>query len=233
MWKVILPDDHDLCIRRFLEEIDGLGVNKRKKAVLHVGSHMGEEVPAYLDFSYSPIYLVEANPEVSPALQEKFKSNDRITVFPFAVSDRSGTTEFVIHKTEKGGMESSGLLNLKMLGEIVPSFNSEVRYEVPTITLDSLMEKEALIEKIGLLVIDVQGAEMLVLKGGGNFLKNVDAVICEVNLIQTYEGCPLESEIDEVFKKLGFTKRLGIYHELYDKDGRFPAWGECLWYRKT
>lgn len=232
MKKLILVDDHDLCIRTFLKEIDDIGILGDARGVLHVGAHMGEEVRAYKDFSYNPIYLVEANPEILPKLAEKFKADDDVQILSTAVGSKNGTTEFVVHRTKKGGMESSGLLNLEKLGTIVPVFESESKYQVPVTTIDSLAESLNLAGRIGLMVLDIQGAEMMALSGASAFLQQVDAVICEVNLIRNYESCPLEEDIDRIFAEAGFVKQMGIYHELYDATGRFPAWGECLWHRQ-
>lgn len=232
MKRLILPDDHDLCIRTFLAEIQRLGLPGPQKGVLHIGAHMGEEVPAYLDYEYAPIYLVEANPEIIPALESKFEDQTQVHVLAQAIGATEGTVEFVVHQTAKGGMESSSLLALEQLGKIVPVFNSERCHRVSMTTVDILAQRLDLGSQVGLMVLDIQGAERLALQGAGHFLNQVDAVICEVNLIQNYEGCALEAEIDEIFKSAGYTKQLAIYHELYDQNGRFPAWGECLWCRQ-
>lgn len=228
--KHILPDDHDLCIRIFLKEIDSLSPGTRK-GVLHIGAHVGEEVSAYLDSSYSPIYLIEANPEILPTLNKKFEEMSDVHVIGTAVGDTNGTVEFVIHKTAKGGMESSSILPLARLGQIVPIFNSDARYSVPQCTIDELAKTHELQGKIDLLVIDIQGAELAALHGAARALQTIDFVVCEVNLINNYAGGALENEVDAFFEAAGFTKRLAIYHELYDANGRFPAWGECLWQR--
>lgn len=232
MKQLILPDDHDLCMRTFLKEIDALNLPGAARGVLHVGAHMGEEVAAYRDHGYAPIYLVEANPEVLPQLSAKFDADDAVHIVPTAVGDREGQTEFVVHRTTKGGMESSGLLDLDRLGAIVPVFDSASRYQVDVTTIDHLAAQFDLAGRVRLMVLDIQGAELLALSGASAFLQQVDVVICEVNLIMNYQSCPLEADIDRLFAAAGFTKRLGIYHELYDQTGRFPAWGECLWYRQ-
>jgi FkbM family methyltransferase len=231
MRSLVLPDDHDLCVRLFLEEID-TAIEKDKTGVVHVGAHMGEEVPAYRDFGWSPMYLIEANPEVVPALSAKFDGQNDVSVLPIAVGDREGEIDFAVHKTKKGGMESASILPLWKLGEIVPVFSSDSVHKVPISTIDLLSSSGAFTEKVGLVVIDVQGAELLVLKGAKQFLQTVDAVICEVNLIENYKGCALEQEIVEYMEALGFYGRLAIYHELYDASGTFPAWGERLWLRQ-
>ena len=38
--------------------------------------------------------------------------------------------------------------------------------------------------------IDVQGSELLVLKGMGDYLRSLDMLIIEVHLIETLRGCP-------------------------------------------
>jgi hypothetical protein len=77
--------------------------------------------------------------------------------------------------------------------------------------------------------LDIQGAELLALQGAMSMLEYTDAIICEVNLIETYEGCALEEEISNFLEKQGFYNSITIYHELYNGDKRFPAWGEGLW----
>lgn len=226
MKQLILPDDHDLCIRTFLTEISNLsGTNL--KGVLHVGAHMGEEVPAYIEWGFDPIYLVEANPEILPALSSKFEGQG-VHIIPVAVGEENGTVQFTVHRTAKGSMESAGILPLDRLGEIVPVFNSDDTYTVPMVTIDHLAQER---RSIDLLTLDIQGAEMHALRGAKRFLSDVSFVICEVNLISNYKDCALERDIDEFMAAAGFTKRLAIYHELYDQNGRFPAWGECLWQR--
>lgn len=233
MKKLILADDHDLCIRTFLQEITRVDPLGERGGVLHVGAHMGEEVPAYQDAGYKRIHLVEANPEVLPQLSEKFAGIPMIEIIPVAVGESSGTADFVVHKTIKGGMESSGMLALDRLGEIVPVFNSDIHHKVPMVTIDELFVQHGLHRAVDLLVIDIQGAELQALRGAVMALREVVHVICEVNLISNYKGCPLERDIDAFMDAQGFDKILAIYHELYDEKGRFPGWGECLWRRKT
>ena len=54
--------------------------------------------------------------------------------------------------------------------------------------------------------IDVQGAELLVLKGAENTLKTVNAVYTEVNTDYVYKNCALIEEIDEYLFSLGFKR---------------------------
>ena len=78
----------------------------------------------------------------------------------------------------------------------------------------------------------LQGAELMALEGATLLLEQVNAVICEVNLIENYKGGALEHEIEALLTDRGFFRHFTIYHELYEDDRCFPAWGEGLWIKK-
>jgi hypothetical protein len=54
--------------------------------------------------------------------------------------------------------------------------------------------------------IDVQGAELQAIKGMGNLVRAVDAIYCEVNKEELYEGCAVVNEIDEYLKNYHFQR---------------------------
>ncbi len=229
MDRLILPDEHDIAIQKLLEKIPEKIAEGAEAAVLHIGAHMGEEVPFYIAKGFKNIYLVEANPDVADRLSDKFSGNSRVQVFNLAICDKTGIADLIVHETIKGSVESASILELKELGKIVPVFDSSKKYSVPSNTLDGFVLEHNLQSKIDLLTLDIQGAELLALTSGRNCLRDVSALICETNLIENYEGCPSEQEIDNFLENMGFKKILGVYHELYTRDDRFPAWGECLW----
>lgn len=233
MNSIIIPDDHQVSIQKILERLPNDIVGQKGAVLLHIGAHLGEEVPFYLAHGFTEIYLVEANPEVAVKLSDKFSSLRNIYVINKAISDKEGVVELIVHETKKGSVESSSLLMLKKLGEIVPVFNSEKKVLVPSTTLDALVDELKIQEKIKLLCIDIQGAELMALSCGSKLLETVEAVICEVNLIETYEGCALEADIDSLMARSNFYKEFSVYHELYDSTGSFPAWGECLWLKQN
>jgi FkbM family methyltransferase len=229
MDSIILPDDHQVCINLLLEKVDSKLSNSNLTGVVHLGAHMGEEVLAYKRSGYESIVLCEANPHLFEPLQRRFESDSSIKVVHAAIADTDGHVDFYLHETEKGSVESASLLPLKRLGEIVPVFSSKNVVSVPSISLDTLSDDLSLDGMTKLLTIDIQGAERLALQGGRRYLSTVEAIICEVNLIENYDGCVLEPDLDLLFEQLGFIKQFGIYHELYSDDDRFCAWGECLW----
>ena len=52
--------------------------------------------------------------------------------------------------------------------------------------------------------LDIQGAELLALKGAGEILKHIDYIYTEVNVNELYEGCALLPELESFLKKRGF-----------------------------
>ncbi|QJR81846.1 FkbM family methyltransferase [Alteromonas pelagimontana] len=232
MKNITIPDNHEHSIDLILSNLANFFADDRKsnklRTVLHIGAHKGEEVPYYLKFGFTKIYLVEAIPELVNHLEEKYYASDSVAVFHRAISNCNGTTEFSIHKTKKGSVESSSLLPLKALGEIVPVFDSRRKIEVPVSTIDYFVASLG-IDEVNLLCLDIQGAELMALQGAEGTLRNLDCLICEVNLLENYEGGAQEKDIEDWLFKRGFVKIFTIYHELYKGDHTFPAWGEGLW----
>ncbi|OPX35238.1 MAG: hypothetical protein B1H11_09425 [Desulfobacteraceae bacterium 4484_190.1] len=75
--------------------------------------------------------------------------------------------------------------------------NVLTRYNVKMTRFDKLFESRQW-ERPCLCKIDVQGAELTVLRGMGEKIRSLDMLIVEVNLIERLRGCP------EVFTVLRF-----------------------------
>lgn len=71
---------------------------------------------------------------------------------------------------------------------------------------------------------DIQGAELLALKGADKYIKNVDAIYLEVNEKELYKNCGLIHEIDAFLSNYGFTREITFMTP--------HGWGDAL-YVKT
>lgn len=83
--------------------------------------------------------------------------------------------------------------------------------EVETISLDYFVDQNK-IDAIDFIKIDVQGAELDIIKGGKKSLENVLQIVCEVEFIPHYENQPLFGDVCTYLEKydLMFNKFLGL-----------------------
>lgn len=227
--RPIAADDHRATIEQFLAVL-----TRPLRTVVHVGAHAGEEVDAYRRHGARRILLVEANPASCEALAAAFGSIADVDVIHAAVTDHEGTDRLLLHTNARGETESASLLRMKRLGEIVSTLRTEGAVEVPAKTLDRILEEAGVdVSEIGLLVCDVQGAELSVLRGAPRTLSAINAVLTEVALVELYEGAAGEEEVATLLVNAGLNEVAGVDYELYEGDRRFRAWGDRLFVRRT
>jgi len=222
-----LPDDHDAMIELFLAE---LAERIPLRGVIHVGAHDGQEVPHYLARGMTPVTLIEANPAWAEVLSERYRGNDDVSVVHCAVGEEDGEVELNINVSRSGSDEASSILPLKRLSEIVPTLQTRRSVRVPARTLASLA-RERDWSRCNFLNMDIQGAELMALRGAGPLLDQLEAILVETNVIEMYAGCGTLDEFDAELGSVDFICVERVLHELYDERGTFPAWGESLYLR--
>jgi len=204
------------------------------RGIIHIGAHEGEEVEQYLAQGFQKVVLIEANPHWFEILLRKFGDDARIKIFNYAICDRNGVIDLHIHTSRSGSTEPASILPMKRFKEIVRTLHTPNTVPVPAITLDGLFETHDLDPgEYNFINIDIQGAELLAFRGASKALAAADVVISEVNLLEMYEGGPLEEEIVKFLSQCGFEKKDVVYHTLYDESSTFPAWGECLFVKRV
>ncbi len=60
--------------------------------------------------------------------------------------------------------------------------------------------------KINMWNLDIQGVELLAMKGGLNALKHVEVIYTEVNEKELYKGCVRLEVLDDFLKNQGFKR---------------------------
>ena len=73
--------------------------------------------------------------------------------------------------------------------------------------------------------LDIQGAELLALRGFGRELNKVDYVYCEVNTRELYENCSQINELDEFLLDQGLVR--------VDLKMTRHGWGDALYVRSS
>ena len=179
-----------------------LGVNIR--GVIHIGACMAEEFPMYDELNINDVVWIEANPEIAYKLIKKFQNLKRQKVYSFAATDLSHK---MITLNVTNNLQSSSILKLKRHKKYYPQITVEKTVNVFTLTLDDLFSACRLkIEKYNFLNIDIQGAELLALKGARNILKKIDYVYTEVNKDELYKDCCMIEDIDKYLSSFGFER---------------------------
>lgn len=218
----IVPDDHAASIEHFLGVLESA-----PEAVIHVGAHEGQEVAAYLAAGARSVVLVEANPAHVATLRDRFAGTPQVRVVACAAGAEPGTAELRLHTSRSGDTQAASLLELAELGE-VGTVRTQGAVEVDVRTLDEI----AAGERCDLLVVDVQGAELLALRGATELLSRVAAVVCEIELRPLYAGAPAEQAIVELLATAGLERADALSYELTTAAGeRRLAWSDVLFVR--
>ena len=167
--------------------------------ILHIGAHRGQEAEKYSVLDKSVIWI-EAIPSVYQDLLkniEKFKKQDG---YQALLGDKSSAKQRI--NLSSNSYESSSIFefgvdmnhkNLSMVDFI----------EVPMVRLDGMFTLKQL-QMYKHWVIDVQGAELLVLQGAGDLLSNVTSFEIEVSTKAEYRGGAKWHEIRDFLDNFGF-----------------------------
>ena len=95
-----------------------------------------------------------------------------------------------------------------------------------TVTIDTFFKRNNLdASKYTFWNIDIQGAELLALKGAEESLKFATALFVEVNEKELYENCALIGDIDKFLLERGFTRA----HTNITQYG----WGDALYLKSS
>lgn len=193
------------------------------RGVIHVGAHQAGELEDYLRMGFSKILYVEANPALIPALRAKAQAHGgKVIIVHAAASDADGTVRLRVTSMD----QSSSILPLAKHKDIYPSIREVAQVEVRGRRLDTLLAEEGLrAEDFNFLNLDIQGAELMALRGATGLLAGIEAVNTEVNLQELYQGAGLLGELEQFMAKLGFGRAAMVtpWH---------PSWGDAFYVRK-
>ena len=184
---------------------------------VHIGAHTCEELPFYYNIGLddSNIIWFEANPVL---VEQNKKRLPNIQIHQAMLAENDGEyRSFMI--TNNG--QSSSFLEFGTHKDLYREVVEVDRITLKTSTLDSYK----LPKKYNFINIDVQGAELHVLKGALETLKNIDFLYVEVNIHEVYIGCGLLHEVNALLEPLGFIK---AESDVSNSSG----WGDVLYIKK-
>ncbi len=160
-----------------------------KEIIIEVGSHTGTDTEHLLKEN-SILYCFEPNHELYANLYNKYKYNNNVFVFPFAVDKQSGFRQFNVQTVANKGCSSLNNFN-QTIGDVWKDrtdFSFGDMYMVPTISLKDFINMYRL-PRIDYLWIDAQGSDFDVIHGLGDKLHMVQNGKCEAALnVALYEN---------------------------------------------
>jgi len=193
--------------------------NIAPKGVLHVGASEGQEAYAYYLQGVKRTIWIEAIPDIFNKLVQNIKKYPDALAINACVSDVDGN-EMLFNIASNDG-QSSSLLELGTHKIAHPSVHYTHTIEVVTRRIDTLLSGYDL-TGFDFLTIDLQGAELLALKGMGELIDGFKYAYIEVNREELYKGCAMVWEIDEYLKD--FER---VETKFTDK-----GWGDALYIKK-
>ncbi|KFA91732.1 FkbM family methyltransferase [Archangium violaceum] len=199
----------------------------KPQGIIYAGAHVGENVGAFLDAGFESVLCIEPNPEDFSQLERH--ASARVRCVHAAVSDREGTSAYYM---VPGVPTLNSLLKpddeywVKLVGKEMADAHAPTRVEVRTLRLDTAVERHGGGVPYNALYLNIQGGELLALKGAPRTLEGLDTVFTEVNFERRYEGCALFEEVDAFLREQGF--RL-MYLEKFPHSG--GQHGEALYRR--
>jgi len=186
----------DIFSLKFIKQING---------IIHIGAHDCEERIKYLSrfdcITDNDIIWIDA---LKHKVEEMKSQNSSIRIFNECIGDKDN--ELVTFKVTNN-FQSSSFLKLKDHLIEHPDIHEIAEIEMKTKTLKTFYDENKLkYDKYNFMALDIQGAELLALKGAGEILNSVEYIYIEVNTKELYENCALLPEIDEYLSKFGFTR---------------------------
>tara|TARA_R110000824_G_scaffold282940_4_gene471211 strand:- start:6203 stop:6844 length:642 start_codon:yes stop_codon:yes gene_type:complete len=197
------------------------------KGVIHIGAHIGQELVTYEKCGFKDVLMIEANPTIFDSLVTIKSDICDLIFLNVAVSDQKGVFDFNITSNGRGGGEmSSSLLKLKRHKQLYPNIRQVKTISVNTDLIDNILRSSNLSNKnYNMMNLDIQGAELMALKGSIKTLKNIDIINTEINKTELYEDCVLLDELEKFLFDQGFYK----HSENYKYS---PEWGDAIFLKK-
>ena len=192
-------------IERFLEKLAGR--ISMPSVILDVGSwHAEQSVEFSAAFPKAKVWAFEVNP---PSVRVcRTKRTSQIAVVRGAVCDKDGPVDFYPIDVEKHPDCLEGSAGMFPTSARWPEYSKRYigahkRIVVPGIRLDTWAASVG-VKHVDIVWMDLQGAELLALKGMGKLLETVQAIWTEVSYRELFKGGVLFPELDRFLWLNGF-----------------------------
>jgi FkbM family methyltransferase len=188
---------------QFSELIKKYNINPT--GILHVGANTGQEAEEYYKNGIKRTVWIEADEAVYGQLKEHLK------LYPNAIAINACATyidDFPVsfHITDNNS-ESSSILEMGTHATVHPNVKVTNTVTLQSSTIETLFKEHKLnIADYDMINIDIQGAELLALKGMRKMLEKVNFAYLEVNNDHLYRGGALIKDIDDYLERFNIVR---------------------------
>lgn len=197
--------------------------NLHPDTVIHIGAHEAEELELYTQLGWGATHTVwvEALADKAEAVRRKTEQLPNHTVMNIVAWNATGET---VTFNEASNGESSSALEFGTHATVYPNIVFTDSSERTTHRIVDALDFDAL-GSVGLVNLDIQGAELKALQGFGDAIDRVEAIYSEVNTAELYVGCAQLTDLDEWLSARGFVRA--------DWEMLPQQWGDALWLRSS
>lgn len=170
----------------------------------HIGAHDCEEMEFYnkLGIKKEDIVWIDAIPlKVIEAMQRGIPN-----VYSAVITDKDDD-DIVFNISNN--VQSSSVLDFKTHSQEHPNVFYIDKINLKSITIDTFFERNNIdASKFNFWNLDIQGAELMALKGATKSIQYAKALYLEVNEKELYENCGLINDIDTFLSQYNFKRVL-------------------------
>ena len=191
--------------------------NIKIKGGFHIGAHECEELAFYnkLGLANEEVIWIDAIPDKVNEAKNKGIAN----VYNAVITD-TDDTDIVFNISNN--FQSSSVLEFGTHSKEHPQVVYIDKIQAKSITVDSFFERNNIdASKYNFWNFDIQGAELLALKGAAKSIQYTEAIYLEVNEKELYKKCGLITEIDKFLEGYNF-KRVKTHMTQW-------GWGDALY----
>jgi FkbM family methyltransferase len=167
--------------------------------VIHVGANTGNEASRYAAYDVGVLWI-EPIPHVFDVLQRNIAPYPKQRAIHALITDKAGERVALNISNNEG--QSSSIFEFSNHKEIWPDVRFSGKIDLVSTTVDDILSAEPL--SYDGLVIDTQGAELLVLKGATRFLPRFRAIKTEAANRELYRGAATAQNLISFLAPYGF-----------------------------
>ena len=176
--------------------------------LVEAGAHNGDDTRWFAK-ACGHVHAFEPAPGPFEHLRRRCREIPNASAYPLALSDAKGVADLWVCSGTHDG--SSSLLAPTGHLEAFPDLHFNETERVDVTTLEDWAAGVG--QTVDGLWLDAQGAELAILRGAGDLIDGVAAVVLEVSVSELYEDAPLYPEVAAWLEGRGFEVRQRVMHD--------------------